>query len=59
MAYIVYYDFNMEYYRIMEPKYRYRENELPILKTDSSKIAYKTASELNVRLLREIDKVLK
>ena len=47
MNYIIYYDDKMQYYRIMQTPYRYRINEIPILMTVSSKLAYKIANELN------------
>lgn len=52
MKYIVYYDDKMGYYRIMEPTFRYRINEIPTLKTNSSKIAMKVVDELNEKMLK-------
>lgn len=55
MTYMVYYDFKMGYHSIMKPKYKYGADELPILKTTSSKIASETSERLNIKLLNEIE----
>ena len=52
MSYTVYYDDKMQYYRIMQPAYKYKANEIPILKTDKYKIAMKVGIKLNEEMLK-------
>nr|DAK55879.1 MAG TPA: hypothetical protein [Caudoviricetes sp.] len=52
MNYVVYYDDKLRYYRIMQPAFRYRANETPILKTTNYKIAKKVTVDLNEEMLK-------
>ncbi len=54
MSYVVYYDDKMRYYRVMQPAFRYRINEIPILKTNDHKIAMKVGIKLNEEMLEHI-----